>query len=118
MISRVTADFANAELAEFAMKRVRDSVGYVYSAKMMYNRSPDAILNKSGNSAFPLITTYYNSHNNYLTDVICSPASSELITREPKKYLTSTCIVCGSAAVDNVISVLNAMGGTNIRFAG
>ena len=118
MISRVTADFVNAELAELAMKRVRDSVGYVYSAKMMYNRSTDVILKKSGNSTISLIPTYNNSHNNYLTDVICSTDSSELITRTPKQYCTTACIVCGSAAVDNVISVLNAMGGTNIRFAG
>ena len=38
MISRVTAEFETPELAEYALKRVRESVDYVYSAKMMYNR--------------------------------------------------------------------------------
>ncbi|MBP5432823.1 hypothetical protein [Ruminococcus sp.] len=118
MISRVTADFENIELAELALKRVRDSVGYVYSAKMMYKTSPDVMLKRSGRSAFSLYPTYYNSNINYLKDVIGSSASDEPVTRSKTKYRITTCIVCGSAAVDNVISVLCAMGGTNISFAG
>ena len=38
MLSRVTAEFETPELAEYAMKRIRENVDYVYSAKMIYNR--------------------------------------------------------------------------------
>lgn len=117
MISRVTADFESPELADLAMKRVRESVEYVYSAKMMYHRIGDNHIRPSRSSAFSLIPTYYNLHSNYLTDVIGSPASDEIIPHKTEKSPATACIVCGSAAVDNVISVLNAMGGSNIRFA-
>ena len=69
MISRVTAEFETPELAEYALRRVRESVDYVYSAKMMYNR--------------------------------ISERSARL----------------GRSSTFTVISVLNAMGGLNIRFA-
>lgn len=117
MISRVTAEFDSPELADIAMKRVRESVEYVYSAKLMYDRITDNPLRKSRHSAFSLISAYYSSHTNCLTDVLGSPASEELIPAGRKNLTTTACIVCGSAAVDNVISVLNAMGGSNIRFA-
>ena len=117
MISRVTADFENPELAELAMAKVRESVQFVYSAKMMYNRISDGPVKKSRGSAFSLIPAYYSTHSNQLTDVIGEPASNELIPHTHKRAVTTACIVCGSAAVDDIISVLNAMGGTNIRFA-
>lgn len=117
MISRVTADFESPVLADLAMKRVRESVEYVYSAKMMYHRTGENPTGMSRSSTFSLIPAYYNSHSNYLTDVIGSPASEDIIPARRRYRTTTACIVCGSAAVDNVISVLNAMGGSNIRFA-
>jgi hypothetical protein len=117
MISRVTADFESPELAHVALKRVRESVEYVYSAKMMYHRISENAIRTSRSSAFSLIPVYNNSHNNYLTNVIGSPVSEDISVFHRKNRTTTACIVCGSAAVDNVISVLNAMGATNIRFA-
>ncbi|MBR5683725.1 MAG: hypothetical protein IKW96_10735 [Ruminococcus sp.] len=117
MISRVTADFESPELAHMAVKRLRESVEYVYSAKMMYHRIGKNQARTSRSSAFSLIPAYYNSHSNYLTDVISSPVSEDISVSRRRNRTTTACIVCGSAAVDNVISVLNAMGGSNIRFA-
>lgn len=117
MLSRVTAEFDSSELANIAMKRVKESVEYVYSAKFMYDRLTVNTARKNYNSAFSLIPTYYSSHNNELTDVSGPPASDEAIPVHRKRHVTTACIVCGSAAVDNVISVLSAMGGSNIRFA-
>ena len=117
MISRVTADFSTPELAGLAMQRVRESVEYVYSAKVMYNRLPANAALHRRSSPFPLIPAYYNSHNNYLTSVMDSPVSDGMMPSGRNYQKATACIVCGSAAVDNVISVLNAMGGSNIRFA-
>ena len=99
------------------MKRVRESVQNVYSAKMMYHRISDGPVTKSRGSAFSLIPAYYSTHDNQLTNVIGEPVPNELIPPAHKRTRTTACIVCGSAAVDDIISVLNAMGGTNIRFA-
>lgn len=117
MISRVTADFETPELAELAMKRVKESVDYVYSAKMIYNKISDRAMKLSRGTTFSIIPTYCNTHTNFLTSVMESPASKDIIPEPARRRNTSACIICGSAAVDNVISVLNAMGGLNIRFA-
>lgn len=117
MISRVTAEFESPELAELAMKRVKESVDYVYSAKMIYNKISDRAMKLSRGKAFSVIPTYFNTHTNFLTAVMESPASKDIIPEPARNRKTYACIVCGSAAVDNVISVLNAMGGMNIRFA-
>ncbi|MBQ6213786.1 hypothetical protein [Ruminococcus flavefaciens] len=117
MISRVTAEFETPELAEFALKRVRESVDYVYSAKMMYSRIAEHSAQLGRSSTFSIIPTYCNTHTNFLTAVMESPASKDIIPEPARNRKTTACIVCGSAAVDNVISVLNALGGLNIRFA-
>ncbi|SHM26397.1 hypothetical protein [Ruminococcus flavefaciens] len=117
MISRVTAEFESPELAELAMKRVKESVDYVYSAKMIYNRISDKALKLSRGTSFSIIPTYYNTNTNFLTAVMESPASRDIIPEPARSRKTSACIICGSAAVDNVISVLNSMGALNIRFA-
>lgn len=117
MISRVTAEFETPELAEYALSRVRESVEYVYSAKMMYNRFSERASKLGRSTAFSIIPTYYNTHTNFLTAVMESPASKDIIPEPARSRKTTACIVCGSAAVDNVISVLNALGGLNIRFA-
>lgn len=117
MISRVTADFESPEIAHLAIKSVRESVDYVYSAKMMYHRIDDKSVLTRRTSDFSLIPIYYNSHCNSLTDVIGSPFSNVIAASRQKNRKITVCIVCGSAAVDNVISFFNAMGGSNIRFA-
>jgi hypothetical protein len=117
MLSRVTAEFETPELAEYAMKRIRESVDYVYSAKMIYNRFSERAERLGRSTTFTVIPTYYNTHTNFLTSVIESPASKDIIPEPARNRKTTTCIICGSAAVDNVIAFLNAMGGLNIRFA-
>lgn len=117
MISRVTAEFETPELAELALKRVKESVQFVYSTHMLYDRMSERARKYSRGSTFSIIPTYCNTHTNFLTAVMESPASADLIPEPARNRKASACIVCGSAAVDNVIAVLNAMGGLNIRFA-
>ena len=116
MLSRVTAEFETPELAEYAMKRIRENVDYVYSAKMIYNRFAERAERLGRSSAFTIIPTYYNTHTNFLTSVMESPASKDIIPEPARNRKATTCIICGSAAVDNVIAFLNAMGGMNIKF--
>lgn len=117
MISRVTAEFETPELAEYAMKRIRESVEYVYSAKMIHDHYAERAARLGRSTTFTVIPTYYNTHTNFLTTVMESPASKDVIPEPRRNRKTTACIICGSAAVDNVIAVLNAMGGLNIRFA-
>lgn len=113
MISRVTAEFESPETAEYAIKRVRESIQYVYSAKIIEDRKQTI----SRKTAFSVIPAYYNSHSNMLTSVLESPVSEEAFQNHTQKSKAYSCIICGSAAVDNVIALLNVLGGTNIRFA-
>ena len=117
MLSRVTAEFETPELAEYAIKRIKESVDYVYSAKMIYNPISERAKRLGRATSFTIIPTYYNTHTNFLTAVMESPASRDIIPEPARNRKTTACIICGSAAVDNVIAVLNGMGGLNIRFA-
>ena len=117
MLSRVTAEFETPDLAEYAVNRIKRSVEYVYSAKLMFDPSAFRTERQSRNSTFRLIPTYCNTHSNFLTAVMDSPASQDIIPEPKRNTQTTACIICGSAAVDNVISLLNAMGALNIRFA-
>lgn len=117
MISRVTAEFESTELAQLAIKRLKENVDYVYSAKMIYNKISDRALKLSRGTSISVIPTYCNTHTNFLTAVIESPASRDVIPEPARNRKASACIICGSAAVDNVISFLNSMGALNIRFA-
>lgn len=115
MISRVTADFYSEELAHLAMQRLRESVDYVYSAKVLCGR----ISGRSSlhNSVFLQTPSFFSSYTAPFSDTVNGTVSAETSLHSLPKQKATACIVCGSAAVDNVISVLNAMGGSNIRFA-
>lgn len=108
MISRVIAEFSSPELAETAVSRIKESVDYVYSGNIMYSRSSVKrhFLSRGTNYAV-LSNSYRNS--------AASELNEEQIQFGVKRKNTTACIICGSGAVENVVSVINAMGGTNIR---
>ena len=108
MISRVIAEFESSDLAELAVKRVKESVEYVYSGNIMYSsKTVRAHLFERGANHAVVPVSYSNS--------ISSDENTEQHFRRRKN--TTACVICGSAAVENVISMLNAMGGINIRSA-
>lgn len=117
MISRVTAEFESPELAEMALKRIKESIDYVYSANIMYNKISDKAERLKHGTNYTVIPTFNSNHTNFLTAVLESPASENAIPEPARNRKTSACIICGSAAIDNVTSLLNAMGGLNIRSA-
>ncbi len=114
MVTRVSAEFEEPELAELAMKKIRDSIKGVYSTSMIYNRNSDKARKLQNGTLYTIIPTAVTTHN-YMTAVIESPASRDVIPEPHRSRKTSVYIVCESASVSNVSSVLNSMGALNIR---
>ena len=117
MMLRVTAEFESPELAELALMRIKESVQHVYSANMQQNRMSQRTDHLRRGTMFSLIPTYFNSHTNFFTAVMEHPVSDDSMPEPARNRKTSACIVCDSEAVDNVIAIMNAMGGLNIRSA-
>ena len=111
MISRVIAEFDSQQAAQYAVTRAKESIGYVYSGSILTSA-------KNKTSSFPHNNwmTALNTHSDFLSSVYNNSANDEyegLTTRSK----VSACIICGSAAVENVMSLLHAMGAENIRSA-
>ena len=117
MIYRVTAKFETPDLAELAIKRVKESVHTVYSTNLIYNKMAERAKNSNRRASFSIIPIYNNTHTNFLTAVIETPAFSDITPEPVRNTQTSACIVCESTAVDNVIAIFNAMGGLEIKSA-
>ena len=116
MISRVTAEFETPELAELALKRARESIDYVYSAKIMYNKQSDNALKLRGGTSYTVLPSAPTAQN-YVTAVMESPATEDIIPEPARRRTAHACVICGSGAVENVTALLNAMGGLNIHSA-
>ena len=110
MISRVIAEFGSPEAAELAVSRIKTSVDYVYSGNIMYTggSTKKHTLGRGINYA-----VMPNSFSSSIGIAESEPFAE--FNRHGKR--TTACIICGSGAVENVISAMNAMGGTNIRSA-
>ena len=108
MISRVIAEFESPELAETAVQRVRESVVYVYSGNIMY--PPETVkghfLSRGENHAV-LPVSYSNSIG----------TNGNTVGQVVRRKNTTACVICGSGAVENVMAMMNAMGGMNIHSA-
>mgnify|MGYP003292008294 CR=1 FL=1 len=112
MISRVTAEFESPDLAELAVKRIKESVNGIYSGSIIRSTNYHSRKNHEHSSVIP---TAFNNYTNFMTAVMESPFSDDSIPEPYKRQNTSACIVCGSGAVDNVIAVMNSLGGLDVR---
>lgn len=113
MITRISAEFETPELAETAIHRVRESVP-VKSANMVYNKSSDEAVKLKNGTVWTLLPTAVTSYN-YYTASMESPATEEVIPEPDRRRNTTAYIMCEDEHLDNVKSVLNSMGGLNIR---
>ena len=113
MVTRVSAEFEEPELAEIAMKRIRENIKGVYSTSMIYNRTSDKAEKLKHGTLYTIIPTAVTTHN-YMTAVMESPASRDVIPEPQRSRKTSVYVVCESASVPNVSAVLNSMGALNI----
>lgn len=113
MITRVSAEFETPELAENAIHRVRANVP-VRSANMIYNKSSDEAMKLKNGTVWTLLPTAVTSYN-YVTAVMESPASEDVMPEPERRRNTTAYIICEDENLDAVKSVLNSMGGLNIR---
>lgn len=114
MMTRIYAEFEAPELAELALKRVRDSVPGIFSTNMMYNKAADRALKLRGGNIYTIIPTAVTTHN-YLTAVMESPASEDVIEEPYRSRKTKIYVICNPDSIQNVKSILSAMGGLEIR---
>ena len=108
MISRVIAEFSSSEAAESALNQIKATVDYVYSGSVMSAAgSPKRHFLSRGTNYALLPDSFSNS--------ITSPENEIISAHSPRRKKATACIICGSGAVENVISAVNAMGGMNVR---
>ncbi len=113
MITRISAEFETPELAETAIHRVRESVP-VRSASMTYNKASDEAMKLRNGTIWTVLPTAVTSYN-YMTDVMESPASEDIIPEPDRRRNTTAYRMCEEEHIDTVKSVLNAMGGLSIH---
>lgn len=114
MITRISSEFESPELAELAIKRVKDSVKEIYSATIIYNKTSDKSVKLRNGTIYTIIPTAVTTHN-YITAVIESSASEDIIVEPQRNRRTTAYIICDSESVSNISAVLNAMGGLKIK---
>lgn len=114
MITRIYAEFETPELAELALQRVREKVGSVFSSGLMYDRISDKALKLRNGSIYTIIPTAVTTHN-YITAVMESPASDDVIIEPSRSRKTNIYVICSSDSEQEVKAVFSSMGGLSIR---
>lgn len=113
MITRISAEFESPELAELAIKRIKESVDGVHSANIIYNKISDKAVKLKNGTIYTVIPTAVTTHT-YFTAVLESPASEDVILEPMRNRNTTAYIICESHGAENVRAIFNAMGGLKI----
>lgn len=113
MITRISAEFETPDLAELALKRIKESVNGVYSTNIIYNKTSDKALKLKNGSIYTVIPTAVTTHT-YFTAVMESPASENVISEPLRSRKAIVYVICEDDSINNIRAVLNAMGGLNI----
>ena len=114
MVTRITAEFEAPEYAEAALGRVRSSVRGVYSTSFIYDRISDKAERLSRGTNCTILPAAVTAHN-YLTAVLESPASRDVIPEPRRSRRTKVFIVCDGSRTREISSILTAMGGSRIE---
>lgn len=113
MVTRITAEFEGPETAEMALKKIRENVRGVYSTNFVYNREANKAEKLRGATIYTILPTAVTSQN-YLTAVLESPASKDVIPEPSRSRKTTVFIVCDGSGTNKISSILTSMGGNNI----
>lgn len=113
MMTRISAEFETPDLAELALKRIKDTVPNVFSTNIMYNKMSDKAMRLCGGNVYTIIPTAVTTHN-YMTVNMVSPASEDVIPEPIRSRKTIAYVICDSTSVNNVKSIFNSMGGLKI----
>lgn len=114
MISRVSAEFEAPELAEASLHRVKESVSGIFRTGVIYNKRSDKAMKLRNGTIYTIIPTAVTTFN-YITAVMESPASEDVMPEPSRRRTTKAYVICDADSTDNVKSLLNAMGGLNVR---
>ncbi len=114
MVTRVTAEFETPEIAEMALKKVRENVSGVYSTNFVYNRDSDKAEHLRGKDICTILPTALYPTSNFLTMIMESPASKDVIPEPSHSRKTNVFIVCDGNGTDKISSILTSSGGSNI----
>lgn len=114
MITRIYAEFETPELAELALQRVREKVGNVFSSGLMYDRRSDRAVKLRNGTIYTVIPTAVTTHN-YITAVMESPASEDVMTEPSRSRKTKIYVICESSAEGQIRAVFSTMGGLGIH---
>ena len=113
MVTRITAEFEAPEFAEAALGRIRGSVRGIYSSSFTYDRTSDRADQLSRGTMYTVLPAAAVSQN-YLTAVLTSPASRDIIPEPRRSRRTKVYIVCDGSCTREISSILTAMGGSSI----
>ncbi len=113
-MTKITAEFESPELAESALRRVKESRCEIISSNIMYNKTSDRAMKLRHGSIYTIIPTAVTTHN-YVTAVLESPASEDVIIEPMRSRKAVLCCVCGDEHSKNVKSILSAMGGLSVN---
>ncbi len=111
---RISAEFESPELAELAVKRVKESVKGYQSSSLTYNKMSDKAAKLRSGNIYTVIPTAVTSQI-YLTAVMEFPASEDIIEEPMRSRRTHVSIYCEDESRADVRAILNAMGGMGIR---
>lgn len=114
MVTRVTAEFETPESAEIALKKIRENVRGIYSTNFLYNRDSDKAEHLRGKDICTILPTALHPTNNFLTMVMESPASTDLIPEPSRSRKTNVFIVCDGNGTEDINKILTSTGGSNI----
>lgn len=113
MVTRVTAEFEDLESAELALKKVREKVRGVYSTNFLYNRGANKAEKLRGGTIYTILPAAVTAQS-YLTAVMESPASRDVIPEPSRSRKTTVFIVCDGSGTHEIDKILTSMGGSNI----
>ncbi len=113
MVTRVMAEFETPEIAEMVLKKIRENVRGIYSTNFVYNRDSDKAERLKGKDICTVLPMAATSHN-YLTMVMESPASQDIIPEYSRSRKTNVFIVCDGNGTSEISSIISSAGGTNI----
>ena len=114
MITRVTAEFESPELADIAINQVKEKTKGFCSASTSYRKSSVKAEKLVHGEIYTLLPTAVTSHN-YVTGVIESPASKDVIPEPDRSKNTTLTIVCDESYAKDVKTVLNSAGALKIK---
>lgn len=115
MIIRISAEFENPDLAELALKRVKESLPEIHSASIFYNKTSDYAEKLRKGNIYTVIPTAVTAQV-YLTAVMESPASEDIIEEPLRSRKTRAFVICDSSQKNNVKALLSAMGALKIHY--